>query len=78
MLGFSCSNELLYTVGAKIARIKYNIKGKYTFRRYIVEHGFPEEAIEKVNDFIRDFRAKYWQINHQGPDELVNTVKLYN
>jgi len=45
-------NELLYTVGAKIARIKYGVKGKYSFRRHIARHGFPEEAIEKVNDFI--------------------------
>ncbi len=25
-------NELLYTTGAKIARIKYGVKGKYSFR----------------------------------------------
>ncbi|MCE4608542.1 MAG: PIN domain-containing protein [Caldisphaeraceae archaeon] len=27
-------NELLYTVAAKIARMKYGVKGKYSFRKY--------------------------------------------
>ncbi|MEM4969630.1 MAG: PIN domain-containing protein [Sulfolobales archaeon] len=69
-------NELLYIVGAKIAKIKFSIKGKYSFRRHIAEHGFPEEAIEKVNDFIRDFKAKIL-VDHQDPEELVDTIKLY-
>ena len=34
-------NEPLYTTGAKIARIKYGIKGKYSFRNHIAKHGFP-------------------------------------
>ena len=50
-------NELLYTTGAKIARIKYGVKGKYSFRIHIAKHGFPEEAIEKVNGFIMDFKS---------------------
>ncbi len=28
-------NELLYTTGAKIARIKYGVKGKYSFRKHM-------------------------------------------
>ena len=30
-------NELFYMIGAKIARIKYGVKGKYSFRRHIVK-----------------------------------------
>ena len=69
-------NELLYTTGAKIARIKYGVRGKYPFRKHIAKHGFPEEAIEKVNDFIRDFKATILR-NHQNPDETVKTIKIY-
>ncbi len=63
-------------MGAKIARIKYGVKGKYSFRRHIAKHGFPEEAIEKVNGFIRDFKVTIIG-NYQDPDELVKTVKIY-
>jgi len=69
-------NELLYTVGAKIAQIKYGVKGKYSFRRHIAKHGFPEEAIEKVNSFIRDFKVTVLR-DYQDPDELVNVIELY-
>ena len=69
-------NELLYIVGAKIARIKYGVKGKYSFRRHIAKHGFPEEAIEKVNGFIRDFKVTIIR-DYQDPDELVKTIKIY-
>jgi len=69
-------NELLYIVGAKIARIKYGVKGKYSFRKHIAKHGFPEEAIEKVNGFIRDFKVTIIGDYHD-PDELVKTIKLY-
>jgi len=50
-------NELLYIVSAKIARVKYGVKGKHSFRKHIAEHEFPEEAIKRVNDFIRDFKV---------------------
>ena len=50
-------NELLYIVAAKIARIKYGVKGKYSFRKHIAVHGFPEEAVEKVNGFLKDFKV---------------------
>ena len=69
-------NELLYTIGAKIAQIKYGVKGKYSFRRHIAKHGFPEEAIEKVNGFIRDFKVTVLR-DYQDPDELVNVIELY-
>ena len=69
-------NELLYIVGAKIARMKYGVKGKYSFRRHIARHGFPGEAIEKVNGFIRDFKVTMLR-DYQDPDELVKTIKLY-
>jgi len=69
-------NELLYTTGAKIARAKYGVKGKYSFRRHIATHGFPEEAMEKVNGFIRDFKAAILR-DYQDPDELVKTIKSY-
>ena len=69
-------NELLYTTGAKIARIKYGVRGKYSFRKHIAKHGFPEEAIEKVNGFIRDFKATILR-DHQDPDELVETIRIY-
>ena len=69
-------NELLYTVGAKIARIKYGVKGKYSFRKYIARRGFPEEAIDRVNGFLRDFKVTVL-MDHQDPDELVETIKLY-
>ncbi len=36
-------NELLYTTGAKIARIKYGVKGKYSFRKHIAKHGSPRK-----------------------------------
>ncbi len=69
-------NELLYTVGAKIARAKYGVKGKYSFRRHIARHGFPEEAIEKVNGFIRDFKVTILR-DYQDPDELIEIIKVY-
>jgi len=69
-------NELLYTVGAKIARTKYGVKGKYSFRRHIAKHGFPEEAIEKIGGFIRDFRITILR-DYQDPDELVEIIKAY-
>ena len=69
-------NELLYMVGAKIARIRYGVKGKYSFRKHIAKHGFPEEAIEKVNGFIRDFKVTMLR-DYQDPDGLVETIKLY-
>ena len=69
-------NELLYTTGAKIARIKYGVKGKYSFRKHIAKHGFPEEAIEKVNDFIRDFKVTVLR-DYQDPDKLVKIIKVY-
>ncbi|MEB3764604.1 MAG: PIN domain-containing protein [Desulfurococcales archaeon] len=69
-------NELLYTTGAKIARIKYGVKGKYSFRKHIAKHGFPEEAIEKVNGFIRDFKVTILR-DYQDPDEIIKTIKAY-
>ncbi len=69
-------NELLYTTGAKIARVKYGVKGKYSFRRHIAVHGFPEEAIEKVNGFIRDFKVTILR-DYQDPVELTNTIRIY-
>ena len=69
-------NELLYTVGAKIARIRYGVRGKYSFRKHIAKHGFPEESIEKVNGFIRDFKVTVLR-DYQDPDELVKTIKIY-
>jgi predicted nucleic acid-binding protein len=69
-------NELLYTTGAKIARIKYGVKGKYSFRKHIAKQGFPEEAIEKVNDLIRDFKVTILK-DYQDPDELANTIRIY-
>ncbi len=69
-------NELLYTVGAKIARMKHCVKGKYSFRRHIAKHGFPGEAIERVNGFLRDFKVAILR-DYQDPDELVKTIKGY-
>jgi len=69
-------NELLYTTGAKIAQVKYGVKGKYSFRRYIAMHGFPEKAVEKVNGFIRDFKVTIIK-DYQDPDELVETIMSY-
>ena len=69
-------NELLYSAGAKIARIKYDVRGKYSFRKHIAKHGFPEEAIEKVNGFIRDFKVTILR-DYQDPDELVETIRIY-
>jgi len=69
-------NELLYTTGAKIARVKYGIKGKYSFRKHIVKQGFPKEAIDMVNGFIKDFKVTVLK-DHQVPDELVKTIELY-
>ncbi len=69
-------NELLYTTGAKIARIKYGVSGKYSFRKHIAKHGFPEEAIEKVNGFIKDFKVTILR-DYQDPDELIETIKAY-
>ncbi|MEB3759250.1 MAG: PIN domain-containing protein [Desulfurococcales archaeon] len=69
-------NELLYTTGAKIARMRYGVKGKYSFRKHIAKHGFPEEAIEKVNGFIRDFKVTIPR-DYQDPEELVETIKTY-
>jgi predicted nucleic acid-binding protein len=63
-------NEALYTVGAKLAREKYGVRGKYSFRKHIAMKGFPEEAIEKINDFIKDFKATIKK-DHQDPNELV-------
>jgi len=59
-------NELLYIVGAKI---KYGVKGKYSFRKHIAEYGFPEEAVEKVNEFLEDFKAVMLK-DYQDPEEL--------
>ncbi|MCE4623815.1 MAG: PIN domain-containing protein [Caldisphaeraceae archaeon] len=70
-------NELLYTVAAKIARMKYGVKGKYSFRKHIARHGFPSEAIEKVSDFIGDFKVTILR-DYQDPEELINTIKLCN
>jgi len=69
-------NELLYTTGAMIARIKYGVKGKYSFRKHIAKHGFPEEAIEKVNGFIGDFKVTILR-DYQDPDEFVETIRIY-
>ncbi len=69
-------DELLYITAAKIARIKYGVKGKYLFRKHIVRHGFLEEAIEKVNGFIRDFKVTVLR-DYQDPDELANTIRIY-
>ena len=69
-------NELLYIVGAKIARTKYGVKGKYSFRKYISRNGFPEEAIEKVSGFMRDFSVRILK-DYQDPEELVKTIKIY-
>ncbi len=71
-------NEPIYTTGAKIARIKYDVRGKYSFRfrKQIAKHGFPEEAIEKVNGFIRDFKVTILR-DYQDPEELVETIRIY-
>ncbi len=69
-------NELLYIVAAKIARIKYGVKGKYSFRKHIAVHGFPEEAVEKVNGFLKDFEVTVLK-DYQDPEELVKTIRLY-
>ena len=69
-------NELLYTTGAKIARMKYGVRGKYSFRKHIARHGFPKEAIEKVNGFIRDFKVTILR-DYQDPGELAETIKAY-
>ena len=47
-----------------------------THSGYIAKHGFPEEAIEKVNGFIMDFKVTVLR-DYQDPDELVKTIKLY-
>jgi predicted nucleic acid-binding protein len=69
-------NEVLYTVGAKIARVKYNVKGKYSFKKHIARNGFPEEAIEKINGFIKDFKVTILK-DHQEPSELVEAIRLF-
>ena len=52
------------------------LREKYSFRRHIAKHGFPEEAIEKLNSFIRDFRITVLR-DYQDPDELVNVIELH-
>ncbi|MCE4614412.1 MAG: PIN domain-containing protein [Desulfurococcales archaeon] len=69
-------NELLYTVGSKAAKIKYGVKGKYSFKRYIAKYGFPEEAINTVNNFIKDFRVTII-LDYQNSSELVEAIKHY-
>ena len=69
-------NELLYTVGSKVAKAKYGVKGKYSFKRHIAKHGFPEEAINMVNNFIKDFNATII-LDFQNPYELVEAIKHY-
>ncbi|MCE4606761.1 MAG: PIN domain-containing protein [Desulfurococcales archaeon] len=69
-------NELLYTVGSKVAKAKYGIKGKHSFKRHIAKHGFPEEAINMVNNFIKDFNVAII-LDFQNPYELVETIKHY-
>ncbi len=73
-------NELLYTVGSKVAKMKYGIKGKYSFSRHIAKHGFPEEAINMVNNFAKDFRVAIRVaiiVDYQNSAELVETIKHY-
>ncbi len=69
-------NELLYTVAAKIARVNYGVKGKYAFRKLVTRQGFPKEAIEKVNGFLKDFKVIILR-DYQDPDELVDVVRSY-
>ena len=69
-------NELLYTTGAKIARVKYGIKGKYSFRKHIAKQGFPKEAIDRVNGFTRDFKVTVHR-DYQDPAELIKIIKVY-
>jgi len=69
-------NELLYTVGAKIARMKSGVRGKYSFRKLIAKQGFPEEAINRVNGFLRDFKVSVLR-DYQDLDELVSIIRLY-
>ncbi len=44
--------------------------------RRIAKYGFPKEAIEKVNSFIKDFKITILR-DHQDPDELVEAIKAY-
>ena len=69
-------NELLYIIGTKIARVKYGVKGKHSFRKHIVKHGFPDDAIEKLNGFISDFKVAMLR-DYQNPGELVETIRVY-
>jgi len=69
-------NELLYIIGAKIAKDMYGIIGKYTFRRFIARHGFPEKAITRINGFIRDFKITLLK-DYQDSKELVKTIREY-
>ncbi|MCD6348897.1 MAG: PIN domain-containing protein [Candidatus Korarchaeota archaeon] len=69
-------NESLYIVGAKIARLEYGVKGKYSFRKLIAKRGFPQRAISMVNGFTRDFHVVILR-GHQDPDELVHAIKSY-
>ncbi len=36
-------NELLYTTGAKIAQMKYGVRGKYSFRKHIAKPDSPRK-----------------------------------
>lgn len=69
-------NELLYTVGMKVVMIKYGIRGKWSFKRFIGSKGFPKEAIEIVNNFIEDFNINVI-IDYQDRHELIDTMMLY-
>ena len=69
-------NELLYTVAAKIVKEEYGVKGKYSFKKFIAKHGYPQEALEKVNSFIRDFKITILR-DYQDPQELVSTILQY-
>ena len=52
------------------------LREKYSFRRHIAKYGFPEEAIEKVNDLTKDFKVTILK-DYQDPDELVEIIKVY-
>ena len=63
-------------MGAKIARTKYGVRGKYSFRKHVAKHGFPEEAVVKVNSFLKDFKVTVLR-DYQDLGELVKVIKFY-
>jgi len=69
-------NELLYVVGAKVAQEEYGIKGRYSFRKIVSKHGYPNKAMSMIKNFIKDFKVIIIS-DFQNYEELIETIKAY-